>query len=116
AAYFVDLMTFIDENLRTTFVGHLDHLLDLKTRRPDLWTLDLSCENTSQRVPTLALVAEILENFIATRLGQVDVSDRAVVSALVYKTTLESAVSSFEQPFHLPLARITSYLAALGQS
>ena len=112
AAYFVDLMAFIDENLRTVFAGHPDHPLDLKTRRPDLWTLPLTCDNTNTRIPTLELVAEILESFIAHRLGMTDVSDRVAVT-LVYKTTLQQAVSSFEQPFHLPLVRVDTYLAAL---
>ena len=114
AAYFVDLMKFIDENLRTVFAGKPDHPLDLKYRRPDLWTLELSCDNTNTRIPTLDIVNEVLENHIAKRRGFAgNFADRNAVGALVYRDTLAQRTDSFTQPFHLPLARIGAYLAAL---
>jgi len=107
AAYFVDLMKFIDENLRTQFSGEPDHPLDLKFRRPDLWTLELSCDNTNTRVPTLDIVNEVLENHVAKRLGFTgSFADRTAVGTLVYKQTLTQRRDSPFQPFHLPLARI----------
>jgi hypothetical protein len=119
AAYFVDLMKFIDENLRDQFTGlPPNHQLDLKTRRPDLWTLELSCDNTNHRIPTLDIVNEILENYIATqKLGYVgSLADRGAIGTLVYKNTLPTLVDSFTQPFHLPLARIGAYMAKLGHT
>ena len=117
AAYFVDLMKFIDENLRNQLAAHPQHPLDLKTRRPDLWTLELTCDNTTTRIPTLDLVDEILENYIALKTGYTEaLTDRAAVQAQVYKQELASSVDSFQQPFHLPLARVRSYLTAMNRS
>jgi hypothetical protein len=117
AAYFVDLMKYIDENLRGQFAKRPNHPLDLKTRRPDLWTLELSCDNTNDRIATLDILDEILENYIAQRLGYTgSLSDRAAIGALVYEQTLAQVVDSFHQPFHLPLARLTWYLAELGHT
>jgi Tc toxin complex TcA C-terminal TcB-binding domain/Neuraminidase-like domain/Salmonella virulence plasmid 28.1kDa A protein len=114
AAYFADLMKYIDENLRTQFAGNPDHPLDLKFRRPDLWTLELSCDNTNTRVPTLDIVDEVLENHVAKRLGFTGTfADRGAVGTLVYQQTLTQRRDSPVQPFHLPLARIASYLVAL---
>jgi hypothetical protein len=116
AAYFVDLMKFIDENLRSQFKTK-NHPLDLRTRRPDLWTLELSCDNTNKRVPTLDLVAEVLENAIAQKRGfGGSLTDRTAVGALVYGQTLTKGASSFRQPFHLPLARIGAYMPGLGST
>jgi hypothetical protein len=118
AAYFVDLMRYIDENLRPVFAKHPKHPLDLQTRRPDLWTLELSCENTSERIPTLEIIDEILENYIALRLPgyRGSLNDRAAIGSLVYRDTLPQVADSFTQPFHLPLSRIGSYLAKLGHT
>jgi hypothetical protein len=113
AAYFVDLMKFIDENLRAQVPAGSP--LDLRARRPDLWTLELSCDNTNDRIPTLQIVAEIFENFIAQRLGYTgSLADRAAIRTWVYQRTLATREDSFRQPFHFPLARIAHYLAALG--
>jgi hypothetical protein len=117
AAYFVDLMKYIDENLRNQFAGHPNHPLDLKTRRPDLWTLELSCANTNTRIATLDIINEVLENYIAQRLGyHGSLADRITIGALVYKQTLAQLVDSINQPFHLPLARVVSYLTELGHT
>jgi hypothetical protein len=118
AAYFVDLMRYIDENLRPVFAKHPKHPLDLKTRRPDLWTLELSCKNTSERIPTLEIVDEILESYIALRLPgyKGSLNDRAAIGTLIYRDTLTQVVDSFTQPFHLPLSRIGTYLAKLGHT
>ena len=121
--YFVDLMKYIDDNLRNQFTASTPpNPLDLYVRRPDLWALELSCDNTNNLVPTLDIVDQILENHIALRvqpsLSLVDLADRAKIGGIVYEQTLTQAsvVSSFEQPFHLPLARIGSYLPRLGSS
>ncbi len=122
AAYFVDLMKYITDHLLTQFVASPPNPIDLEVRRPDLWTLELSCDNTNLRVPTLDLVNEILENYVGRRLNSsLSLDDRAAVDALVYQHTLYDAVTvanaaSFRQPFHLPLVRIASYLPALGHT
>jgi hypothetical protein len=57
AAYFVDLLKFIDETkgLGTRLMSH----------RPDLLDLELSCNNTNTEVPAIDLALEILENAVA---------------------------------------------------
>lgn len=105
AAYFVDLMKYIEENLLARFAQLPDHPLDLKVRRPDLWTLPLSCENTHDRIPTLDLVNEIFETYITRHKGP-----------NIYSQVLISSARSFGLPFHLPSTRIRAYLDKLEVS
>jgi hypothetical protein len=67
AAYFVDLMTFVEENLTgRVFQGKkANDRLNLKVRRPDLWTLPLTCDNTNNLVSYLEIINPTLENYIA---------------------------------------------------
>ncbi len=118
AAYFVDLMTFVDENItQDHFAGRLDHPLNLRTRRPDLWTLELTCANTSTPIPYLVVINEILENAVARHVGFVgDFGDRPAVEARVYRDTLPDRVDSFEQPFHLPFEELRIYLRHFERS
>jgi hypothetical protein len=117
AAYFVDLMKFVDDHMGRQFGSQTDHPLDLRTRRPDLGTLDLTCACKDERIPTLDVVNEVLENYVArTREFSGRWTDRAAVSQIVYEQGLLDAINSFPQPFHLPLARIDTYLAKLGTS
>ncbi len=112
AAYFVDLMTFVDEHVTSVaFAGKPDHPLHLGVRRPDLATTPLTCANTTGTLPTLELIAEILENFLAQSSGFTgDLGDRPAVADVVYKQLLSQSVESLEQPFVLPLVRLASYL------
>jgi hypothetical protein len=119
--YEIDWLLAAAEDLHPNQFKAPKHPLDLRTRRPDLWTLELSCDNTNDRVPTLDLVAEILENYIALGLGYSGaLTDRASIGTLVYESTLTrelpQTIDSFRQPFHLPLARIGSYLPAMGST
>src|SRR5262249_17741035 len=112
AAYFVDLMHFVEENIGPQFSGHgAHHVLKLRERRPDLWTLELTCANTNDRIATLDIVNEILANYVAKRRGYAGaLTDRAAIGDLVYRQTFLGTVDSFQQPFHLPLARANNYL------
>ena len=119
AAYFVDLMSFIESNITSkVFTGNLArHVLNLQVRRPDLWTLPLTCENTDTEIPLLVIVDEILENYIAKRHGfGGDLSDRAAVWRGVYRDHLKDAVDSLGQPFMLPLERLEAYLTHFGRT
>lgn len=113
AAYFVDLMGFVDEHVtKVHFTGaNAKHALNLKTRRPDLWTLPLTCENTNTLLPYLDIINEICENYLAHRFGTGDdVADQAAVEDFVYRRRLLKSTDSFRQPFHLPLERLSAYL------
>ncbi|NES70428.1 MAG: hypothetical protein F6K24_37040, partial [Okeania sp. SIO2D1] len=46
AAYFVDLMRMVEE-----YITQTDEIYKLKTRRPDLEKIELTCNNTNDTVP-----------------------------------------------------------------
>lgn len=121
AAYFVDMMSFVDEHIREPLftTERPGHVLDLKVRRPDLWTLPLTCENTDSRIPTLDIINEILENYIAIRTGFVGtLTERTKVHTHVYSEKLYSAaqVRTLKQPFCLPYERVGQLLKQTGRS
>ncbi len=105
AAYFTDLMYFVQENIsKKAFIpNQTNHPLYLKRRRPDLWTVKLTCQNTTTEIPYLEVVNDVLEKFLTSELS---VSD-------VYKTLFEADLSS-RQPFNLPLEETRLYLSHFG--
>ncbi len=113
-AYFVDLMTFVEENLTGhVFRGKKAHdPLNLKVRRPDLWTLPLTCDNTNTLVAYLDIINPTLENYIATQHHghKGGLSDRDQIEKAVYEQTLPKSHASFHQPFVLPLEELDIYL------
>jgi hypothetical protein len=112
AAYFVDMMCFVDEHVTQPFFATKpSHPLNLQARRPDLWTLELTCENTNKPIPYLVIINEILENAVARDAGFAgDFGDRTAVETKVYKDTLTGAVDSFRQPLNLPFEELRTYL------
>lgn len=121
AAYFIDLMQFIEKYvINKHFTGaKANHVLNLKTRRPDLWSLELNCENTSTLIPYLDIINEILESYIAKKEGFTgSLSDKSTVETFVYKREIalekpgvwKNSVHSFSQPFHLPMESVQTYL------
>jgi hypothetical protein len=112
AAYFVDLMRFLDKHVTAAvFTGNkANHELKLQNRRPDLWRLELTCENTTRLIPYLDIINEILENSIVPGLNlNPEPSGRADIQKAVYRA-LAGAQNSFQQPFVLPLRRVEAYL------
>lgn len=100
AAYFTDLMYFIDKNItKYAFAGKKKHPLRLNMRRPDLWHLPLTCANTDTLIPHLTLVIEILESYLGRTLSIKDVPQ-----------TLASDRSAIGLPYHVPLATMREYL------
>ncbi len=118
AAYFVDLMCFVDENITQEFFADKpDHPLNLKNRRPDLWTLELTCENTNTPIPHLVVINEILENAVAKDTGYAgDFGDRVAVGTKVYRDTLPDQVDSFRQPLHLPFEELRTFIRHFERS
>ncbi|HAA54922.1 MAG TPA: hypothetical protein DCE42_09200, partial [Myxococcales bacterium] len=116
AAYFVDLMDFVEEHVQNKHFSGVQstHDLSLSVRRGDLWELPLTCENTHQMIPYLDIVNTIIENFIAVRIHSYtgDLSDRAAIEALVYDTHLSSTTSlqSFQRPFSLATWEANTFL------
>ena len=111
AAYFVDLMYFVERHiLGPSFKDHggEQNSLHLRSRRPDLWTLELNCDNTNKVVPTLDLVMDVLEKFI--------VSEKGFASAEQLYAQLANVDYSIRLPFSLPLERLSILLSHLGIS
>ncbi len=99
AAYFVDLMRFVDLNITGTNAG-IPAGLSLKERRPDLWRIPLDCENTTREIPYLDIVNEVLEHRMRTTYAIADPFQQ-----------LLGARNPFNLPFNLPLDRTRSYLS-----
>ncbi len=114
AAYLVELLQFIDlEEIPHTKSNPIDAL---KTRRPDIENIQLSCENTNIALPYIDLVNEILEYYIVngnlTDLKGHDVAEGTKQSELlaepIYVNTaaydeLKKKVFPYNLPFHQPL-------------
>ena len=93
AAYFVDLMHFINTRVldEDFHEAHQEHVLYLKARRPDLWELPLTCENTHTEISQLVIANEIFENYIARKEGYAgSLEDREAVSDAVYQQCLHA--------------------------
>ena len=106
AAYFVDLMHFLDTHVSRCFTGSggEGHPLHLKRRRPDLWALPLTPANTSTLIPYLTIVNDVLENYL-NKAGHHD----------IYQTLDDPSVKvSFRVPFSLPFAEISLHLGHFG--
>ncbi|MCB0556252.1 MAG: peptidoglycan-binding protein [Phaeodactylibacter sp.] len=121
AAYFTDLMFFVENNvLRPYFdeLGKQEHYLHLKNRRPDLWHLELTCAHTDTPIPYLDLINEVLENNIALRKRGSEayvpdqLKNRRQIEEEVYRQAIydDGKIHSFSQPFLLPLEELRTYL------
>jgi len=75
-AYFVDLMRFTEKRVLVHNAGGVDvkiledtHPIHLKVRRPDLWKLELTCDNTNKRIPYVEIINEVLTTFVEKQVG-----------------------------------------------
>ncbi|MEM9483904.1 MAG: LamG-like jellyroll fold domain-containing protein, partial [Cyanobacteria bacterium P01_F01_bin.116] len=103
AAYFVDIMRFVDDNITQRTAGTvpantIPANLTLRSRRPDLFSLSLDCDNTFSLVPYIDLVNEVLEGLV-TNTRQQDAI-----------TVLDTEVFPLNLPLNLPLEEIRGYL------
>ncbi|GAB1312348.1 Toxin subunit [Madurella fahalii] len=70
SAYFVDLLKFLEQSRCDPSKAGFHTLLQaLSDRRPDLQELKLSCANSKNVIPYIAIVNEIMESFIASQGG-----------------------------------------------
>lgn len=100
AAYLVDLLRIIDKAI-TKANPEIDDGLHLFDRRPDLQTIELTCENTNNLVPYLQIVNKLLTNTLKTTLTK---SQRLVGGDV--QLTLANTYYPFNLPFNLPLQEI----------
>jgi len=107
AAYFTDLMYFIQENVSKQLFepDHLGHPLYLKNRRPDLWELKLTCKNTTTEIPYLQVVNEVLGAYIEKAQGTSDVFN--LINNSNISTTL---------PVNLPLKELRLFITHFNLS
>lgn len=94
AAYFVELMRVVDE---TSSKNQIPEMYKLEKRRPDLYALKLTCENTNKPVSYLEIVNQVLTLRINASADE------------AYKT-LASTKHPFNLPFNRPLEQIRAYL------
>lgn len=104
AAYFTDLMrvvaTYITDANPTIPAG-----FSLAARRPDLFTLELTCDNTNTVVPFLTIANQALASVISTTGLQSDADYAAAI-----------AVSAQNLPMNLPLDKGRESLSMLNAS
>ncbi|MEP3047169.1 MAG: neuraminidase-like domain-containing protein [Roseibium sp.] len=104
SAYFLDLMRIVNDYVISPNTNKADNNIPdaylLRTRRPDLYELDLTCENTDQLVPYLEVVNRVLERHI----GQTPYH------------TLAAAPYPFNLPFNLPLIEMRNNLEGMKAS
>lgn len=99
AAYFVDLMRVTAEYI-TRANPAIPRGYKLQERRPDLWNIELTCENTNDLIPYLQIVNELLENIIG--------GDAFFTAATSHYP--------FNLPFNLPLIQTRTYLNQMKSS
>lgn len=99
AAYFVDLMRFIEETITNQNTIPPEHQLD--RRRPDLFNLKLDCTNTNELIPYIDLVNQILETIVTN-------SDHPDA-----RQVLDQANFPSNLPYNEPLEAIRTYLNQL---
>ena len=121
AAYLVDLLNqFVDPFIRDD-KGHQGTAL-LFARRPDVNTLQLSCENTNTTLPYIDLVNELLEDAVSpgtavphdTTDGQA--ADLGAAPEHLNQgayATLAAQVFPWSLPFDLGLAQARAYMSQL---
>lgn len=91
AAYFLDIMRITDDYITDPNSTTIPTGMRLETRRPDLFNLLLTCDNTNDPLPFLQIVNKILE----TRLAQdLVVTTGQVQAAAAGTVTLASNASS----------------------
>lgn len=104
AAYLVDLLRIIDQGITKPNLNIQDglHLFD---RRPDIQTIELTCENTNGLVPYLQIVNNLMANTLENALKQ----SGNLIGGDVY-LTLANSYYPFNLPFNLPLQQIETVL------
>jgi hypothetical protein len=95
AAYFVDLLRFVETYAKP-----------LVARRPDLFDLELSCDNTQIELPHIDLVLEILENAVALPL---DVAGEELTKELKSSPLGQHIKDALQQTALEPLGDLSAF-------
>lgn len=129
AAYLVDTLQFLKNGVPVGVEDIKKPLYVLNSRRPDIFNIPFTCENTNTIIPYIDLVNEVMEYFIVD--GKLDVapSDTGNAKANELRADaqntreeaynelhLAGALYPFNLPYHSPLDQIRSYLPQLKTS
>jgi hypothetical protein len=102
AAYFLDLMRVVDEEITSNPANHIEEDNRLAMRREGLFIQDLTCAETLTPVPKIAIINKVISDNLKRKVG----------------THTDYAIASHVFPYNLPinvrLARIRAAIAALG--
>ena len=126
AAYFVDLLHFLDHPAPSQ--GYQNPQSELFRRRPDLQYLALTCENTNTALPYIDIVNETLEYFVANNTSldnfrghdtDDSVTSKELLASPQYVNdsaydTLRSTFFPPPLPFNRPLELLRLHLTKLG--
>jgi Tc toxin complex TcA C-terminal TcB-binding domain/Neuraminidase-like domain/Salmonella virulence plasmid 28.1kDa A protein/Putative peptidoglycan binding domain len=122
AAYLVDLLEFLNPK------GDKKPIEKLRSKRPDIEHMLLSCDNTNTPIPYIDLVNEVLEFYVAqgkltaeaarnttgTSAAELNANPQNVIQSAY--DTLAKAVYPHSLPFHRPLEIARLHLNHLGAS
>ncbi len=110
AAYFVDLMRFTEKRVLVQNEGGTDvqliqdtNPIHLKVRRPDLWTLELTCDNTNIRIPYIEIINEVLAAFVEKQSG----TNKTIADRLLQ----EKPGLEFSLPYNQSLDEVRTWLS-----
>lgn len=130
AAYLVDTLQFLNSPSVNIPEDNIPALTALKLRRPDIFEIPLTCENTNTIIPYIDLVNEIME-FAVYHWGmrsniEISAHDTGEATAAELRAeplqTKEEAYkklakeTSFSLPYNRPLDQIRTYLPQLKTS
>lgn len=102
AAYFLDLMRVVDEEITSNPANNIEEDNRLSKRREGLFTQDLTCAETLTPVAKIAIVNRVVHDILKRKVGAD--TDYAIASF----------VFPYNLPINVPLARIRAAMAALG--
>lgn len=102
AAYFLDLMRVVDEEITTNPANNIAEDNRLAKRREGLFAQDLTCAETLTPVPKIAIINKVIRDILKRKVG--DQTDYAIASQ----------VFPYNLPINVPLARIRAAMSALG--
>ncbi len=100
AAYFVDLMRIAKQHVK------VEDGVPVRTRRPDLFELKLTCRNTNQTLPYVEIVNDVLKPHAKEYVGLAADDDDVKLFA-----ALDAAMYPIGLPFSQPMSKLSAWLA-----
>ncbi|MHC2282138.1 hypothetical protein ACVME8_008781 [Bradyrhizobium diazoefficiens] len=100
AAYFVDLMRVVDEQITSNPKNTIPDWARLATRRKGLFAQPLTCAETNTPVPKLQIIDQVIHDFLVPQLGE----------------DTDYAIATRVFPYNLPInVRLAEMRAAMTQ-